>query len=241
MPPERGKLREERKGGKGLPRVLEAYVGEYASGKSENAINRALRLVREGRRVRLADLDLVEPAYTLRPLKRTLEAQGLEVLAWESKELIGPGEAAITLKKEIVSTLAFPGDVIIDVGYGVEGRRLLNLIKGAFPPANGEEALRLIMVVNAARPLTSSLPLILAYLDEFGPVDGLINNTHLGEETTVELIQEGAVLVTAAARRVGCPVVATTAWRPYARQLGPVDRMGNPVWPIERFMSGAFW
>jgi hypothetical protein len=97
------------------------------------------------------------------------------------------------------------------------------------------------MVVNTTRPVTSSLPLLLAYLAEFGPVDGLINNTHLGEETTVELIQEGAGLVTAAARRVGCPVVATTALRPYARQLGPVDRMANPVWPIERYMPDAFW
>ena len=224
-----------------MPRILEAYVGEYASGKSENAINRGLRLARAGRRVRLVDLDLVEPAYTLRPLKRKLETQGLEVIAWETKELVGLGEAAIPLKKEVVSALAFAGDVIIDVGYGVEGRRLLNLIEGSFAPAGKDEVLRLIMVVNAARPVTSSLPLILAYLDEFGPVDGLINNTNLGEETTVELIQEGAWLVTAAARQAGLPVLATTALRPFARKLGPADRMGNPVRPLERYMSGAFW
>jgi Mrp family chromosome partitioning ATPase len=51
-------------------RVLEAYTGEYASGKSENAVNRAVELARQGRRVTLVDLDLVEPCYTLRPLKK---------------------------------------------------------------------------------------------------------------------------------------------------------------------------
>ena len=104
-----------------MARVLEAYVGEYASGKSENAINRGCQLARSGRRVRLVDLDLVEPFYTLRPLKRRLEREGLEVLAWETSELVGLGEAAIPLKKEMTTALTFAGDVIIDLGYGVDG------------------------------------------------------------------------------------------------------------------------
>lgn len=221
-------------------RVFEAYVGEYASGKSENAINRGLQLVRRGRRVRLVDLDLVEPFYTLRPLKRRLEGEGLEVLGWEPGEVEGLGEAAIPLKKEMSTALAFPGDVIIDLGYGVEGRQLLNLIAGGFNGAGGVY-LRLIMVVNTTRPLTSSVPLILAYLQEFGAVDALLNNTHLGTETTVELIQDGAVMVTEAARQAGLSVEATAALQPYARQIGPYDRMGNPVRPLERFMADAFW
>ena len=40
---------------------IEAYVGEYASGKSENAVNRAVALHRQGRPVTLVDLDTVEP------------------------------------------------------------------------------------------------------------------------------------------------------------------------------------
>lgn len=188
----------------------------------------------------LVDLDLVEPFYTLRPLKRKLEGEGLQVLAWETSELVGLGEAAIPLKKEITTVLSFDGDIIIDLGYGVDGRKQLNLIEGSSPEASSEQ-LRLIMVVNTTRPLTSSGPLIVAYLREFGAVDGLINNTHLGEETTVEIIQDGAVLVTEAARQEGIPMVATAALRPYARKIGAFDRMGNPVRPLERYMRNAFW
>lgn len=224
-----------------MTRVLEAYVGEYASGKSENAINRGCQLARSGRRVRLVDLDLVEPFYTLRPLKRRLEREGLEVLAWETSELVGLGEAAIPLKKEMKTALNFAGDVIIDVGYGVDGRKQLKLITDGFVPGADGPRLRLLMVVNTTRPLTSSVPLIVAYVQEFGAVDGLINNTHLGAETTVELIQEGAVMVTEAARRLGLPVVATAALRPYARRIGAYDRMGNPVRPLDRYMGEAFW
>ena len=224
-----------------MVRVLEAYVGEYASGKSENAINRGRQLARKGRRVRLVDLDLVEPFYTLRPLKRRLEREGLEVLAWETSELVGLGEAAIPLKKEMTTALAFAGDVIIDLGYGVDGRKLLNLIAGSFTTDKAGARLRLLMVVNTTRPLTSSVPLVISYIEEFGAVDGLINNTHLGAETTVELIQDGAVLVTEAARQVGVPVVATAALRPYARKIGAYDRLGNPVRPLDRYMLDAFW
>ena len=57
---------------------MEAYVGEYAAGKSEVAVNRALQLLEQGKQVTLLDLDLVEPTFTLRPLKRDLEQMGLE-------------------------------------------------------------------------------------------------------------------------------------------------------------------
>ena len=53
-------------------RVGKAYGIEYASGKSEMAINRAIELKELGHIVTLVDLDTVEPFYTLRPLKGLL-------------------------------------------------------------------------------------------------------------------------------------------------------------------------
>ena len=78
------------------------------------------------------------------------------------------------------TALTFAGDVIFDLGYGVDGRKAAQLISGSFTADSEGTRLRLLMVVNTTRPLTSSVPLILAYLQEFGAVDGLINNTHLG-------------------------------------------------------------
>ena len=66
--------------------MIEAYVGEYASGKSEMAINRALELKSEGRQVTLVDLDTVEPFYTLRPIKERLEQEGLDVIGLSSSD-----------------------------------------------------------------------------------------------------------------------------------------------------------
>lgn len=223
-----------------MSRILEAYVGEYAGGKSENAVNRSIHLCRAGRKVRLVDLDLVEPFYTLRPLKTSLKKMGINVVGWETAETIGLGEAAIPLQAEMITACDFAGDVIIDLGYGVNGRNILNLIGGRWREDKGAK-LHLQMVVNTTRPLTSSVFLIKKYITEFGVIDGLINNTHLGTETTVPLIQNGAVIVTEVAKQLGLPVVATTALRSFAQEIGEFDCMGNVVWPLEQYMRDAIW
>ena len=82
-------------------RIMEAYVGEYASGKSEVAINRALSLLGGELSVTLVDLDLVEPFYTLRPLKRELEGMGLNVIAWETQDVLGFGETGSLLMPQM--------------------------------------------------------------------------------------------------------------------------------------------
>ncbi len=218
-------------------RIVEAYVGEYASGKSECAVNRALELARRGRKVTLVDLDLIEPFYTLRSLQKELSAPGLTVIAWETRETLGLGEAGTVIKPAARWALRREGDIILDVGYGVEGSRTLNLVEGAARDPD----LRILAVINVSRPMTAGVKDIVAETGAMGRVDGLINNSHLGGETTVELVQTGARIVTEAAAILGLPVAATLAETKLAGIIGPSDCMGNPVRPLQRFMPGAFW
>lgn len=217
-------------------RYLEAYVGEYASGKSENAINRALSLIDQGQQVSLIDLDLVEPFYTLRPLKKELEALGLEVVAWETRETMGLGEAGSILKPEMRWVLKRPGHVIIDVGYGVSGSDIFNLLEGF-----EESQLKILAVLNIARPMTSDTEEIIHYLEGFIRVDGLINNSHLGADTDLDIIRQGSDIVTEVSRRLGIPVVATTVDERFRGIMGEKDHHGNPVRYLKRYMERAFW
>lgn len=217
--------------------VVEAYVGEYASGKSENAVNRAVALAKRGEPVTLVDLDLVEPFYTLRPLKEELRRYGVEVLAWETKETLGLGEAGSPLYPEARWALRRPGHIILDVGYGVEGAKVLHLLEGAARHPH----LRVLAVVNAARPMTDTVDKIVAYVRSLGPVHGLLNNTHLGDDTTVEVIQAGAKLVAQAAGRLGLPVVATAVAESLKDEIGKQDCLGHPVRVLKRYMPQALW
>lgn len=218
-------------------RVVEAYIGEYAGGKSENALNRALELARQGRKVTLVDLDIVEPVYTLRPIQEELGALGVEVLAWKTSETMGLGEAGTTLKPAARWALRREGDIILDIGYGVEGAKTLNLLEGA----HTDPDLKIFGVINISRPMTAEVEDIVQHVREMGRVDGLVNNTHLGDETAVEVVQEGARVVSEAAKILGLPVVATAAPAEIAEKIGPRDCMGNPVRPLTRFMQKAFW
>lgn len=220
-----------------MDRIIEAFIGEYASGKSEIAINRALELHSQGRDVKLVDLDLVEPFYTLRPIKNLLEERGLEVVAMESRGNVGLGETGALFRPEMRWALRNGGDVVFDVGYGVGGVSALNLVEGA----SDDKALRVFAVVNVARPMTGSLDLIIEFVCSLGKVDGLVNNSHLGKETDKEIIQEGAVLVSRAAKSLGIPVIATTVAREFAGLVGDVDQGGNPVKIIDLYMQNAYW
>ncbi|MDD4600704.1 hypothetical protein SDC9_15158 [bioreactor metagenome] len=217
--------------------VVEAYVGEYASGKSENAVNRAIWLRRQGLSVTLVDLDTVEPCYTLRPIKRELEEMGIDVVAWETRDTIGLGEAGNVIKGSMRWVLRRNGNIILDVGYGVHGAKIFNLIEGA----DTNPYLKVIAVINMSRPFTSNVENILEYVSTLGRVDAIINNTHIAEETTVKIVQDGARGVTEAARILGLPIIASAAVQEIAAQIGEVDCMGNPVWPLVRIMPKTFW
>ena len=218
-------------------RVVEGFIGEYASGKSENAINRSLELLEQGQNVTLVDLDTVEPFYTLRPIKSTLEGMGLKVVAWSPEQTMGLGEAGSLLNQEMIWALKNKGNIILDIGYGVHGAKILNLIEGA----DSDQDLKLFVVVSTTRPMTATQDAIVEYVKDLGTVHGLINNTHLGDETTPAVIEEGAVIVTAAARELGIPVIYTAVCQDLAKQFGPKDKQGNPVKIIKRFMPQAFW
>lgn len=218
-------------------RVVEAFIGEYASGKSENAINRSLELLAQNQKVTLVDLDTVEPFYTLRPLKKALQDRGLTVIAWAPEQAMGLGEAGSLLNQDMIWALRNEGSIILDVGYGVHGAKIFNLIEGA----DSDPDLKVFAVVSTARPMTATKEDIVQYVLELGRVDGLINNTHLGDETTPAIIEEGAKVITMAAKELGLPVVYTAVSQELASSFPGIDKMGNPIKVIKRFMPHAFW
>lgn len=220
-----------------MNRIVEAYVGEYASGKSENAVNRSLDLVARGRKVTLVDLDLVEPVYTLRPLKRPLEDEGVDVIAWETKDTVGLGEAGIILHPAMRWPLKREGDIILDVGYGAKGSSILGLLEGM----EEEKSLAVLLVVNTFRPITGSVVDILSYIRELGRVDGVISNSNRAEKTEIDDIFSGFEMVREVSVASGLPLVALSVDERFAPYFPKADYRGVPVRLIRRWMPRGFW
>jgi hypothetical protein len=217
-------------------RIIEAYIGEYASGKSEMAINRALEMKSQGRQVTLVDLDTVEPFYTLRILKKMLEEKGLKMISFAREDSFGLGETGAMLNPRARWALRNAGDIILDIGYGVHGARTLNLVEGAYESPD----LKIIAVINATRPMTDSPEKIKEYLRELGRVDAIVLNTHLGDQTTAAIIKTGNDMIQTAAREVGIPIAYVAINEELRGQIA-AQEYNLPVKYIKRYMPAAIW
>jgi len=90
--------------------------------------------------------------------------------------------------------------------------------------------------------MTSNVKEIVDYVRELGQVNGLINNSHLGDNTTVDFVQQGAVTVTEAAEALNLPVIATYIDRNVAVKIKNLtDIKGNPIKILDRYMTDTFW
>ena len=207
-----------------------------ASGKSEIAINRALELIEQGRQVTLVDLDTVEPFYTLRPLQEKLKSLGINIICLSAKDAFGLGETGAMLNPKARWALRHEGDIILDIGYGVYGARTLNLVEGA----NESKELRIILVLNYFRPMTNSKERIKEYIKSFDRIDGIIANTHLGNQTTVDIVAEGNREILAVAEEIGLPVVYIAADISIAADIKQ-QQFPVPVKFINRYMPEAMW
>jgi hypothetical protein len=187
--------------------------------------------------VTIADLDIVEPFYTLRPLKRLLEDKGITVVGWGRDEAFGLGEAGTFMKPEARWVLRRPGHVILDIGYGIQGAMTLNLVEGA----ETSEELKVLAVINACRPMTAEVDDIAQYVTDMGHVNALVNNTHLGDDTTLEVVFEGLEKVRKAADLLGLPIEYTAMDERFREIIGGDVWEGQAIRYLKRFMPGAMW
>jgi hypothetical protein len=218
-------------------RIVEAYIGEYASGKSELAVNRALELRRTSDEVTLVDLDFVEPFYTLRALRDFLQQQGLTVIAWGREDSFGLGETGSLVNPPARWVMWRSGHIIIDVGYGVHGAASLNLVEGALE----SRELKVWAVINTGRPMTSNVRDIVDYVKSLQRVDGLINNSHLGDLTTVEFALEGLRVVEEASKILKLPVVYTAIEKKLEPKALAAGLHPSQIKTITRYMPEAMW
>ena len=203
-------------------------TGHYGTGKTELSVNLALALAAEGKRVMLADLDIVNPYFRSRERRPQLEAAGIQVIS--SSQACSDADVP-ALPAELLAILE-NRDIrgILDIGGDPVGARVL----ARFQPKIVQEDYQLIFVLNANRPEVREAEHAIAYLRSIEAVTGLtcsgiVNNTHLCGETTPAEICKGAALAEAVSRQTGIPILCHTA---EVRFADAVSDLREPVFPI---------
>ncbi|MBR3605891.1 MAG: hypothetical protein IKL52_07670 [Candidatus Gastranaerophilales bacterium] len=225
-------------------RTVEIYTGAYASGKSENAINRAISYIKENKEITLVDLDTVEPAYCMRPLEKQLREMGIDLIL--QSDYFGLGEAGSYVTNEQINCLKKTDkDIVIDVGYGVTGLDTLDILNDI----DKEENIKIYLVVNTSKFETRDVESILEYIQfnsgenakPWKKISGLISNTHLGDETTIEDIKRGYEILKEVSKITKTPIVYISVDEKFKSEFLQNEFDSTPVKYLTRLMPKALW
>ena len=188
------------------PKRITIFVGYYGSGKTELAVNYAMMLRNSGKKVVIVDFDIVNPYFRTKDAEAVLAEKGIKVIAPKSANtnLENPG-----LPAEIYSVFTDKDAyVIFDVGGGEDGAIPLGRYHSYFE----KEECDVFFVLNERRKITEDLEGAMDAFAEIAavtriPITGLINNTHLKEETTVDMVLIGQKLTEQLAEKTNLPIV----------------------------------
>ena len=218
---------------------IKIIIGHYGSGKTEFAVSLAMRESSLGKKVAIADLDIVNPYFRSRERADILEANGVRVISSSlghnltldlpavSAEIRGP-----ILDKE--------SEVILDVGGNSVGAKVLMRFKDDIIKRGYE----MLFVVNGNRPETSHVDGIIRHIREIEyttgmKVSGLINNTHLIWDTTRDELEKGEKLSKEVEKILGTPIMYTSCLGSLYEQLRE-DEFEGELLEVGMYMRDAW-
>jgi len=188
-------------------------TGHYGSGKTELAINLAMSLAsiisNDSNKTAVIDLDIVNPYFRSREKRLFLEKAGINVYGSTYRDEIGAELPA--LGADIKSPLEDEAcNAIIDAGGNDTGALVLNQFKKYFTADDTS----ILAVINANRPDTNNEEKVLDHISAIENITGLkitgiVNNTHMLRETTIQDIIDGYMLCKNIAKSTGKPILCT--------------------------------
>ena len=212
---------------------LVIIVGSYGSGKTEVCVNLAIELARAGRKVQIADLDIVNPYFRCREARVLMERHGIRVV-------VPPGAQAFAdlpiVLPEIRGMLNPPEGMltIFDVGGDDVGAKVLASLRTSIM------RYELWQVVNSKRPFTDTLEGCIAMQHAVEKssrlkITGVVANSHLIDQTTPGVVREGWRLAEKVADRADVPVRCVAVMRELS-DSPELSQISVPLLRMQRHM-----
>ncbi|WP_313343536.1 ATP-binding protein [Sedimentibacter sp.] len=213
---------------------LVIIIGHYGSGKSEFAVNYAVKMKEQFDNVNIADLDIVNPYFRSREKREFFESIGVKVY---DSSIRNTAVDIPALPAEMMGVILNPNSKsVLDVGGDPVGARVL--ARYAEQIKNVEYDM--FFVINGRRPETSTVEGVLKYLKLIEAtsklkISGLINNTHLLKDTTVEDVEFGHELTKKVSWETDIPIRYEACIKDTALQITNKEIL-EKLFPINLYM-----
>lgn len=209
-------------------------VGGYGSGKTEVSVNMAVQAAAEGLKVRLIDLDIINPYFRCREARELLTQRGIEVVVPGGE--LAHADLPIILPR-VTGLLRHQDDTcnIFDVGGDDMGAIPLASLKHAM----GDHT-HLWYVINGKRPFCQTPTGCLRSIEAIEKastllVEGLLVNSHMMGETTSRTVYDGWHLACEISLHTGLPVQMVAAMSAF-RDSALLEHISAPILWMERYM-----
>ena len=217
--------------------MINIITGHYGSGKTEFAINLALKKMSEGKKVTICDLDIVNPYFRTSDVKNFLSQKGINVIA---SEFASSNVDIPVLPGEILSVFADSRtEAVLDVGGDEDGAVALG---GFFNYIKNREY-KMFFVINTLRPMTAKKDDILELAKKIEEtsrlkITDIVNNTNLANLTDKNHILESVATVENCAQNMGVPVTYISGRRDVLKNLP--ENFKDKLFTLETFMNLPF-
>ena len=198
---------------------LTLFAGHYGSGKTNIAVNYAMLLAEEGKKVCIADLDIVNPYFRTKDSESELEKKGITLICskYANSNVDLPAIPAESYR--LVQDKSCFG--VIDIGGDDRGAYALGRFADAI---KAEGDYRMAFVLNRYRPLTSTVSDAVEIMREIEAASGIkfnciVNNSNIGSETTAEVVLDSVDFAEELSRVTGLPIWLYTAEESVAKEL----------------------
>lgn len=195
------------------------FAGHYGSGKTNIAVNYALKLKKTGQDVVIADLDIVNPYFRTKDSSNELSAAGIELI---SPEFANSNVDLPALPASLYGVVQNKNRLaVLDIGGDDRGAYAL----GRYAPYILEEGdYEMVFVANFMRPLTQTAEQALEVMREIEaagriPFTAIVNNTNLGNLTDAETVLNSCEEACRLSELSGLPILFTSAEKSVADKL----------------------
>ena len=221
-------------------------IGNYGSGKTEIALNMAVRAAAEGKRTQVIDLDKINDYFRMSDHVKLLDEKKINLV---SPTFAGAGLTQTNMSAAVGSAFAQDWDLVVfDVGGDPAGAMSLARYHSDFAALEPGQ-LEVYDIINVRRSMSETPEKILklkADMEGFArqTVTGFVHNSNLQAWASAQDLRDGYPVVKAASEMSGIPIVHTTGLPAYLDEFlrdEGLDRrfIGTPI-PLTTYMHRSW-